>query len=281
MTSTGIVVITRDRRERTLATLERLAALPERPPVVVVDNASRDGTADAVTARQPGVRVIRLARNLGAVARTVGVRAVGTPFVAFSDDDSWWSAGAVSAAERLFRDHPRLGLIAGRTLVGPADEPDPLNAVLASSPLGTAADLPGPSVLGFLACASIVRRSAFLQVGGFSRLLHFGAEETLLALDLAAAGWGVAYCPEVVAHHHPDAGGRPGRVARVRRNALLTTWLRRPWPVVAADTAALARHAGRDSEARRAVAALLPKLPAALRYRRRLPGRVENELSLL
>ncbi|TQS45936.1 glycosyltransferase family 2 protein [Cryptosporangium phraense] len=278
MTGTGIVMITRDRRERTLATLEQLVALPEQPPVVVVDNGSRDGTADAVAARHPDVRVIRSARNHGAAARTIGARALDTEFVAFSDDDSWWAPGAIRTGERLLREHPRLGLVAARTLVGPDETEDPLNAVLADSPLGTAADLPGPSVLGFLACASIVRRSAFLEAGGFSPVLHFGSEETLLAIDLATAGWGVAYCPEVVAHHHPADGGRPGRVAQLRRNALLTTWLRRPWPVIAADTAALARSARDDAIARRALVAALSKFPDAMRHRRRLPGRVEKDL---
>ncbi|GAA3396899.1 glycosyltransferase family 2 protein [Cryptosporangium minutisporangium] len=276
--TTGVVLITRDRRERTLDTLDHLATLPDQPPIVVVDNASTDGTADAVAARHPSVRVLRLDTNQGAVARTLGARLLDTPYLGFSDDDSWWSPGSLSRAAGLMTRYPRLGLIAARALVGPEEREDPLNEVLATSPLGTAADLPGPSVLGFLACASIVRRSAFLEVGGFSPVLHFAGEETLLAIDLSAAGWGVAYVPSVIAHHHPDTGPRVGRNLRQRRNALLTTWLRRPWPVVAAETASLA---GRDPEARRALLAALPKLPAALRHRRRLPGRVEHDLTLL
>ncbi|GAA0224364.1 glycosyltransferase family 2 protein [Cryptosporangium japonicum] len=281
MTATGIVLITRNRRERTLRTLGVLTALPQRPPIVVVDNASADGTADAVRRHHPDVRLVRGHRNHGAPARTLGARMLATPYVAFSDDDSWWAPDALPIAEGHFARNPRLGLIAARTLVGPEHTEDPLNRVLATSPLGTAADLPGPSVLGFLACASVVRRNAFLQTGGFSEILHFGAEETLLAIDLAAAGWGVAYCADVVAHHHPDDGGRPGRAIRLRRNALLTTWLRRPWPVVAADTAALARAARTDPGARRVLAAAAPKLLTAVGNRRRLPGRVENDLTLL
>jgi len=273
---TGVVLITRDRRERTLDTLDRLAALPDPPPIVVVDNASSDGTADAVAARHPQVRLLPLDRNHGAAARTLGAKLLPTPYVAFSDDDSWWAPDALPRAAERFDRYPRLGLIAARTLVGPDEEPDPLNDVLATSPLGTAADLPGPSVLGFLACASIVRRDAFLAAGGFSPVLHFGAEETLLAIDLSAAGWGVAYCADVVAHHHPDVGPRPGRRIRMERNALLTTWLRRPWPVVFAETTAAVESSGW-----RVLAAALPKLPAALRERRRLPGRVENDLTLL
>ena len=49
------------------------------------------------------------------------------------------------------------------------------------SPLEREADLPGPSVLGFLACGTIVRREAYLQAGGFDPLLFFFGEEELLA----------------------------------------------------------------------------------------------------
>lgn len=277
----GVVVITRNRRERVLRSLDRLGGLPEAPPIVVVDNASRDGTVPAVRARHPGVRVLPLGSNEGAVARNHGVLALDTPYVAFSDDDSWWHPGALTEAASLFSAHPRLGLLAAATRVGPDGATDPLDAVLAGSPLGTAPDLPGPSVLGFLACAAIVRRSAFLEAGGFHPLLHFGAEETLLALDLVARGWGVAHCPWVVAHHHPDPGPRPGRSARVRRNELLTTWLRRPWTHAAAATARLARDAVRCAEARAAFLSVLPLLPAAVHHRRPVPRWLEADLRLL
>ena len=177
--------------------------------------------------------------------------------------------------------HPRLGLIAASTLVGPKETADPIDALLAASLLGTAADLPGPSVLGFLACASVVRLSALREVDGFRPLLHFGAEETLLALDLDAAGWGVAHCAEVVAHHHPDPGPRPGRNARIRRNELLTAVLRRPWPRVGEQASRLARDAVRDRAAAAALLSALPRLPAALLLRRPLPARTEHAVRLL
>ncbi|CAL9382256.1 hypothetical protein SUDANB13_01077 [Streptomyces sp. enrichment culture] len=72
--------------------------------------------------------------------------------------------------------HPRLGLVSARPLVGPAGAPDPLNDVLAASPLGPAKDLPGTQVLGFLACACVVRREAYLEAGGFHPLLFFGSD---------------------------------------------------------------------------------------------------------
>jgi GT2 family glycosyltransferase len=274
--SVGVVIATRDRAPSLARTLRHLLDLPERPPVVVADNASTDGTRDLLARDFPQVRVVSLPFNRGALARTYGVRALDTPYVAFSDDDSWWAPGALDRAAGLFDTHPRLGLLAARTLVGPAAEPDPLNEVLATSPLGTATDLPGTQVLGFLACASVVRREAYLDAGGFHPMLFFGGEETLLAYDLAARGWGVTHCPEVIAHHHPDPLPRTGRSVTVRRNALLTAWLRRPLPYALARTRDLAGEARHDPHARHALRESLARLPAALRARRTLPPWVER-----
>ncbi|MGW5666330.1 glycosyltransferase [Streptomyces sp. NPDC003758] len=215
-------MITRDRRDSVLRTLDRLADLPERPPVVVVDNGSSDATVAAVRDHPLGVRVLAAGRNTGALGRNLAVRHSATPYVAFSDDDSWWAPGALDTAADVLDAHPRLGLLAARTLVGPDAAEDPLNSVLGHSPLPPDPDLPGRPVLGFLACAAVVRRRAFLEAGGYHRVLFFGGEETLLAYDLAARGWGVSYVPSVTAHHHPDPGERPGRSAVQRRNALLT-----------------------------------------------------------
>ena len=60
----------------------------------------------------------------------------------------------------------------------------PVNEAMAASPLWEGG---GAAVLGFLACACVVRKTAFVGVGGFSELLFFVGEERLLAYDLAAA----------------------------------------------------------------------------------------------
>lgn len=251
-------------------------------PVILVDNGSTDGTPDAVRAAFPRVRVVTLARNLGAAARNVGVEASDTPYVAFADDDSHWQPGALALAARIFDRHPRLALLAGRVLVGPDSRTDPVSMLQARAPLGTAPSLPGPSVLGFVGCGAIVRRSAFLQVGGFEPLLGIYGEEQLLAVDLMAAGWGLAYVPEVVAEHHPSPRRGPVHLRRRQqaRNDLLTTWLRRPGRVALAVTARAAGRAVRDADQRAALLAAARLLSAVLRRRRRLPDAVERALTV-
>ncbi|HEX9992906.1 MAG TPA: glycosyltransferase [Acidimicrobiales bacterium] len=276
-----VVVATRDRRDGLLRTLDHLAALPERPPVVVVDNGSSDGTPAAVRAAHPGATVVEAGRNLGATARNAGVERASTPYVAFSDDDSWWAPGALATAADHLDAHPRLAVLAARMLVGDDERPDPVCAVLAASPLPPAPDLPGVPILGFVSCGAVVRRDAFLAVGGFDDLVFFLGEEELLAIDLERLGWGLAYVDDVVAHHHPTSAGKSGRGALQRRNSLLVAWMRRPLAVAAGRTVATAGAAvAGDRAAAGALAGLLPRLPAALRRRRPVDPVVERRMRL-
>ncbi|WP_443217030.1 glycosyltransferase family 2 protein [Saccharothrix sp. ALI-22-I] len=278
---TTVVVATRDRVDDLRRTLTRLRELDA--PVIVVDNGSSDDTVARVRREFDQVEVLALGRNEGAVARNHGVRRATTPYVAFSDDDSWWAPGALTRAEELFARHPRLGLIAARTIVEPGGGLDPVCVEMARSALGRDDDLPGPSVLGFVCCGAVVRRSAFVEVGGFHPVLFWPGEERLFSWDMAASGWSCCYVDDVVAHHQPSPS-RPPSAWRRRvelRNELLTTWLRRPVGVVLAQTFALARRAVADRDAGAALAAAVRRLPAALRHRRPLPAEVERRVALV
>ncbi|MEV4259072.1 glycosyltransferase family 2 protein, partial [Spirillospora sp. NPDC049652] len=198
-----LLVITRDRRPELLSTLDRLRGLPGRPPIIVVDNASRDGSADAAS-RLPGVTVVRASRNLGAVARNVGMDHVRTPYVACCDDDVWWDPDAPGRAARLLDAHPRLAAVTGRILVGPDGREDPIVPELRDSPVPGPSWLPGPALGSFLAGATMLRAAAFRAAGGFSPKLWFGGEEELLAADLMASGWWLCYADDVVVHHEPS-----------------------------------------------------------------------------
>lgn len=267
-----VVVATRNRRDQLLATLPRHAAR-----VILVDNGSDDGGPEAVEAAFPHVTVVRLGANLGAAARNVGAGLADTPFVAFADDDSFWMPGSLRRAAGMLHDDGRLALLAARVLVGPDERLDPISAQMAAAPIGAPASGPGPYVLGFLACSAIVRRDAFLAAGGFSARLRIYGEEALLAMDLAAAGWTLAYAPDLVVRHLPQPSGRDPRARRrlEARNRLLTAVLRRP----RAEISKAASEAWQTD--RGAITDALRQLPWALRHRRPLPATVEADLARL
>jgi len=278
----SVVIATRNRACDLGVTLGHLTELPERPQVVVVDNASTDDTVAMVRREYPDVDVHALTHNRWAAARTIGARLVGTPSVAFRDDDSWWAPGALRTAAAVFDAHPRLGLLAGRVLVGSGERLDPTCEVMAHTPLPQSPDMGQASILGFIACGAIVRRSAFLQAGGFHARFEVGGEEELLALDLAVAGWGLAYREDVVAHHHPSPARDPaGRRRRQIRNLLWTSWLRHPLPAALSRSASVIGGARRDRGAATALVDALRGLPWVVRSRRRIPAHLEVSLERL
>ncbi|NEK56903.1 glycosyltransferase [Geodermatophilus sabuli] len=267
--------MSRNRREDLLDSLPRHEA-----PVVLVDNASTDGTVDAVRTALPHVTVLPMGRNEGANARTVGVRHARTPFVAFADDDSWWAPGDLARAAGIMRAHPRLAVLNARILVGPEERLDPVCTEMADSPLGTPPDLPGPALLGFVACGAMVRRDAFLAVGGFDTVVRFPGEEERLALDLATAGWGMAYVDEVTVHHHPSVHRHAParRRTAISRSKVLTALMRHPVPEVGRVVVSALRTGGPEREG---LVRALPDVPAALRRRRPIPAAVRADVRLL
>lgn len=278
----AIVMITHNRKENVMESLDQLTRLAERPRIVVVDNGSTDGTAKAVAERFPQVEVLDAGENLGAAARTIGVQHVEAPYVAFCDDDTWWESGCLRRAADLFGAQPSLAVITGRVLVGPENREDPICDELARSPLPRLPGMPGPPLLGFLAGASVVRRAAFLEAGGFEPRFFIGGEEALLAADLAARGHWLCYVPELVVHHHPSRL-RDGHTRRVNlvRNALWFAWLRRPLPIAMRTTLGLAWQRPWDRTTVRGLVAALGGLPWALSRRCVLPPEVERGLRLL
>ena len=277
----SIVVITRNRRSEVLDAVGRLLDLPERPPVIVVDNDSSDGAAEAVAQKFPSVDVVRLPSNLGAAGRTAGVRRARTPYVAFSDDDSWWAPGALDLAADLLDAAPRLAVLAARVLVGPGERLDPVCRLMQRSPLGGVPGV-GPRVLGFIACGAVVRRSAYLEVGGFHPRYGVGGEETLLAVDLAERGWACAYADGVVAHHHPSPVRDPAaRRVRDVRNDLWTLWLRRRLTGVARETARLLVRLPADRQVRTGLRQALAGVPWILRERASVGRSTERALRQL
>jgi GT2 family glycosyltransferase len=277
----SIVVLTFNRCDEVVRTVEYALTLEERPPVIVVDNGSADDTCAVLKQRFPTVEIISLPENIGAAARNFGAHRATTPYVAFCDDDTWWQNGSLARAANLLDRQPRVASVTARVLVGKEEREDPICALMSCSPLPRRR-FEGQPILGFLAGATAFRREAFLKAGGYESRFFIGGEETLLALDLAARGWVMLYSSQLTVHHHPsrrrDASGRR---ALLLRNELWVAWLRRPFSTAFIETRRLLRRAWREGILLSVMFDTLASWPWLFRNRCVVPPRVEALLRRL
>lgn len=121
-----IIIVSFNTRADLEACLASLAFAPPSIPhgITVVDNASTDGTVDALRARWPAVHLIVSDRNLGfAAANNLGIRQADTEFLLLLNSDTLVPAGAVDTLVRVLRADAGAGA-AGPRLVGADGRPE-------------------------------------------------------------------------------------------------------------------------------------------------------------
>jgi GT2 family glycosyltransferase len=233
------LVLSHNKREATLRCVESVARLRYRPlEVVVVDNGSTDGTAGAIAAAHPGVRLVRSGVNLGAAGgRNHGlawIRAhVPFAYVLFLDDDATVDERLLDELVAALRATPAAGMAtpkAYRTAApGILASAGGMHVRLARASI---VDIGGgepdqgqyetprtvDSCVGF---AVLARREAVERVGGFDEAFNpYGWEEVDFSLRLRKAGYDIVYVPTAVAYHAGGVVGRGHRVAAYERRRI-------------------------------------------------------------
>jgi len=217
MTTLDVVVLNHNTRADLEACLASLAAHPSQYPgtLIVVDNASRDGSQEAVTTGWPGVRLIALDQNRGfGAANNVAMRQSTADLVLLLNSDTivppgaldllverLLATGAAAAGPRLVdgQGHPEISF--GRML-SPWTEAVQRLRVRAASRRGrlarayvrrlTARERPVDWVSG--ACF-LVRREAALEAGLFDERYFMYEEDVDLCAALRARGGRILYTP--------------------------------------------------------------------------------------
>ena len=143
------------------------------------------------------------------------------------DDDGWYERDGLVTAADLLDDHPDLALVDARILVGPEERLDPISAEMSQSPLPSPDDLPGSALLGFMAGAVIVRRSAYLEVGGYDPRFFIGGEEETPELPAGQGRLADAVRPRRRRAPPTQPGERDQARGYGFRNTLWNAWLHR------------------------------------------------------
>ncbi len=195
-------------------TLAGLAAQTAAHRLLIIDNASTDGTADVIAAAAPGATVHRLAENAGfAGGVAAALPLVQTRYVALLNDDAVprpdWLAQLLGAADGS------PGVAAWTSLMVLRDLPEIVNnlgAALNTHWYGidvaagaSVATVPSRElqVFGFCGGAALLRTAAVRAVGGFPAEFFLYYEDLDTSWRLRRAGWTIAIVPR--------GGGAPAR----------------------------------------------------------------------
>ncbi|NEC90253.1 mycofactocin biosynthesis glycosyltransferase MftF [Streptomyces sp. SID12501] len=176
-----------------------------RPPVIVVDDASRDPAAVAAVAARYGARLVALDTNAGpAGARNAGLRHVTTPYVVLADSDIVLDPDTVPTLLRHFTD-PRVAMAVPRItgLTGDATTwIERYENTRSSLDLGAhpAAVRPGTPVSWAPTACAVARVDALRDGHGFDEGMRVG-EDVDLCWRMVRAGLRVRYEPAVRASH--------------------------------------------------------------------------------
>ncbi len=218
----SIVIPVFNKWEYTAKCLEMLSRNTAGHPyeVVVVDNASSDGTRAGLAA-WPALRVQRNRSNLGfAKACNQGARMARGKYLLFLNNDTEPLAGWLEPLVRILDEEPEVAIVGSRLLF-----PDG-TLQHAGVEIASAAPLPiSPQHIDYRRPASrstkrleldavtgacfIIRRQAFFAAGGFDEGYVNGCEDIDLCLTVKAAGGRVVYTPEsTLVHHESVSDGR-------------------------------------------------------------------------
>jgi GT2 family glycosyltransferase len=203
--------------------------------VLIVDNASRDGSARAATAAEPRARLVENPTNRGlSAAWNQGAALTDSPWILFLNPDAEiWSGdlgtfvkvgesrpdaallgplvrnpdGTVYESGRIF---PTVGQAVGHAFLAPFARGNRFTRAYRQSDWDRRSERDVDWVSG--ACL-LLRRSAFEEVGRFDEGFWLYAEELDLCTRLRDAGWKVVFTPEMEIVH--EGGVSTGRSRRM------------------------------------------------------------------
>ena len=243
----SIIVVNWDRRDLLRACLRSLEAQTFRDfEILVVDNGSRDGSAEMVDREFPHARVIRNPANRGfCAANNQGIALAGGHYVALLNNDAEADPGWLAGLLGAFDQGPDVRMAASKIL-GWADRssidkaghliyPDGQNRGRGTGERDRGQYDRVEETAWPDGCAAMYKKEMLDAVGGFDEDFFAYADDAELGLRARLAGWRCLYIPTAVVYHH--LGSTLGRFSLERlflieRNRAWLAAKLFPWPIL-------------------------------------------------
>ncbi len=296
MPKVSVIIVSYNTRQMTLNCLHALKAGLEgvMAEVWVVDNASQDGSAEAIRAAFPEVHVVDNPINAGfGAANNLALKKAAGEFLLLLNTDAFVRPDAVAELVSYLKTHPKVGIAGPRLLNADGSlqrscypYPSPGRAWLEN--LGLSGPLARHPVLGdysawahdrertvewVIGACLLVRREAYRQAGGFDEAFFMYQEETDWQKRVQNCGWEIAFTPSAAVTH---LGGASGASAPAKINAhffdSLDYFIRKHYGLTGLISLRLAMIVGAAVRALAwgGIAAALPKRRVAARAKTRL-----------
>lgn len=209
--------------------------------VLVVDDASTDGSLALVRERFPGVEVLALRENRGpGAARNAGMRAARHRFVLAVDNDAVLEPQALERLRAALEAHPGAVLAQTRSVL--ADDPTTVHYDSGDAhylglialrnfyvPLAAARGTGVVEVGALVAICALLDRDAVLALGGYDEDLFYLAEDLDLGLRLRLAGHRLVVVEEALVRHRGGTAGLSFRGGAYPRRRVRLAARNRPW----------------------------------------------------
>jgi len=201
----SFVIVNYNRKEEVLLTITKTKELIKNDPgnyeIIIVDNASSDGSASAVKLDFPEVILIENPINTGAPAWNLGFKKAKGDYFIIIDDDSHIESGLNETLAYLDKNLD-VGVLALNVVNGPY-----------TSEMWGWKD--GDETVGFIGCGAILRRETYEKIGGYADWMFLYVNEWELGLRCLNAGYHVRYFANSRVNHRASKINRTSKRLRV------------------------------------------------------------------
>jgi GT2 family glycosyltransferase len=195
----SFVIVNYNRKQEILLTISKLSALPEFDPaeyeIIVVDNASTDGSIEALRLLNNAIILIENNINTGAPAWNLGFEKAKGEYFVILDDDSHIETGLQRALNFLDQ-NPDVGVLA-LNITGGAFETSHWKHL--------------KQYAGFIGCGAVIRKKLYKKIGGYANWIFLYTNEYEYGIRCMEAGYKITYFADCKVLHRTSAVNRTSR----------------------------------------------------------------------